>query len=62
MKKQNVYNKLAFEKATVAELNEKSLHHVNGGTSSGFTVGTTSTITSTLPFTVSSSDVFINQN
>ena len=35
MKKQNVNNKLAFNKAAVAELNEKSLHAINGGSSTG---------------------------
>jgi hypothetical protein len=33
MKKQNVNNKLAFNKAAVAELNDNLLIEVNGGTS-----------------------------
>ena len=33
MKKQNVNNKLAFNKAAVAELNENSLNTINGGSS-----------------------------
>lgn len=33
MKKQNVNNKLAFNKAVVTELNEKQLVKINGGTS-----------------------------
>ncbi|WP_117610281.1 class I lanthipeptide [Flavobacterium sp. ABG] len=32
MKKQNPTNKLAFNKVAVAELNEKQLQEVNGGT------------------------------
>ena len=31
MKKQNVNNKLAFNKAAVTELNENSLRTINGG-------------------------------
>jgi lactobin A/cerein 7B family class IIb bacteriocin len=31
MKKQNVNNKLAFNKAVVAELNDSQLYDVNGG-------------------------------
>ncbi len=33
MKSQKVNNKLAFDKATVTDLNEKQLADVNGGTS-----------------------------
>ena len=33
MKTQNVNNKLAFNKAAVAELNENSLMNINGGSS-----------------------------
>lgn len=35
MKKQNTSNKLAFNKAAVAELNENSLEQVRGGSSTG---------------------------
>ncbi|MDX6192125.1 class I lanthipeptide [Flavobacterium sp. FlaQc-52] len=47
MKKQNPTNKLAFNKVAVAELNEKQLTAINGGTSV-FTVGGTSLIFITL--------------
>lgn len=33
MKKQNVKNKLAFNKVAVTELNDNQLAHVNGGSS-----------------------------
>jgi bacteriocin-like protein len=32
MKKQNVNNKLIFNKAAVTELNDKELNDINGGT------------------------------
>lgn len=35
MKKEIVKNQLAFKKAAVMELNENSLHQINGGSSSG---------------------------
>jgi hypothetical protein len=35
MKKQNVINKLTFNKAAVTELNTTQLHQINGGSSSG---------------------------
>ncbi len=35
MKKQNVNQKLAFNKAAVTELNENSLQQINGGSSTG---------------------------
>lgn len=47
MKKQNPDNKLAFNKAAVAELNVTELQEIKGGTSS-FTIGTTSLIAVTL--------------
>jgi len=47
MKKQNVNNKLAFNKVAVTELNINQLQKVNGGTS-GTTVGTTSLLLVTL--------------
>ncbi|MWB96542.1 hypothetical protein GON26_19430 [Flavobacterium sp. GA093] len=47
MKKQNANNKLAFNKAAVAELNENQLRDVNGGTS-GLYVGTTSLLLITI--------------
>jgi natural product precursor len=34
MKKQNPNNKLAFNKVAVAELNDKQMHDVDGGTTS----------------------------
>ncbi|WP_117610283.1 class I lanthipeptide [Flavobacterium sp. ABG] len=40
MKKQNPTNKLAFNKVAVAELNEKQLTAINGGTSITFVGGT----------------------
>ena len=33
MKKQNINNKLAFNKAAVIELNDAQMHNVDGGTS-----------------------------
>ena len=35
MKKQNVNNKLAFNKVAVAELNDNQLHDVDGGSTPG---------------------------
>jgi hypothetical protein len=35
MKKQNINNKLVFNKAAVAELNHSELLYVNGGSSTG---------------------------
>ncbi|MEP6930632.1 MAG: class I lanthipeptide [Flavobacterium sp.] len=40
MKKQNPNNKLVFNKAAVAELNENELQEVNGGTSVTIVGGT----------------------
>ncbi|WP_456312698.1 class I lanthipeptide [Pseudomonas shirazensis] len=34
MKKQNANNKLAFNKVAVAELNDKQMYNVDGGTTS----------------------------
>ncbi|WP_343696360.1 class I lanthipeptide [Flavobacterium sp.] len=48
MKNQNPKNKLAFNKASVTELNNNQLETVNGGTSSATTVGTTSLVLITL--------------
>lgn len=59
MKKNKIENKLAFKKASVAELNENTLLQVNGGTMATTTVGTTSTLVITLTV---SSDVILNEN
>ncbi|MFC4815682.1 MULTISPECIES: class I lanthipeptide [unclassified Flavobacterium] len=40
MKKQNVNSKLAFNKASVTELNEVQMYDVNGGTSPTVTSST----------------------
>ncbi|MFC4816600.1 MULTISPECIES: class I lanthipeptide [unclassified Flavobacterium] len=48
MKKQNSYDKLAFNKAVVAELDTQTLANVNGGTGTSYltVVGPTSAFTS----------------
>lgn len=61
MKKHNVNNKLAFQKVAITELNQDTLQEINGGTSTGFTVGTTSVLTSTMTVTVSSDVILIDK-
>jgi hypothetical protein len=48
MKKQNVNNKLAFNKAAVIELNDQKLVEVNGGTSFNCSIALVTLITRTI--------------
>lgn len=57
MKKNNANNKLAFNKAAVAELNNNLLQQVNGGNSTTITIGTTSLI-----FVTISKDIITKEN